>query len=282
MSYPIYPCLWFDGNAKEAAEFYCTVFPNTVITAENPMVVMFESAGQKFMLLNGGPHFKLNPSVSFYVVFETVAEVDKTWESLFEGGSALMPLDKYDWSEKYGWVQDKFGVNWQLSTGKMEDVGQKFTPSLMFTNAQAGKAEQAVQFYTSVFDGSSVTGIMRYSASDPDIEGTVKHAQFRLGEQVFMAMDSSFPHVFNFNEAISFVVNCETQEEIDYYWEKLSAVPEAEQCGWLKDQFGVSWQLVPNILGKLMSNPSKSERVVNSFMQMKKFDIEKLLQAYKD
>ncbi len=276
MTHPIYPCLWFNGKAKEAADFYCSVFPGSVITAENPMVVMFESAGQKFMLLNGGPHFTLNPSVSFYVVCETVEEVDKAWKKLLDGGSVLMPLNKYDWSEKYGWIQDKFGVSWQLSVGKMEDVGQKFSPTLMFANSQAGKAEQAIQFYTSVFENSSVVGIMRYSASDPDVEGTVKHAQFRLGERIFMAMDSSLPHSFSFNEAVSFVVDCETQEEIDYYWEKLSAVSEAERCGWLKDQFGVSWQIVPTILGKLMSDPSRSERVVKAFLQMKKFDIEKL------
>ena len=276
MTHPIYPCLWFNGKAKEAADFYCSVFPGSVITAENPMVVMFESAGQKFMLLNGGPHFTLNPSVSFYVACETVEEVDKAWKKLLDGGSVLMPLNKYDWSEKYGWIQDKFGVSWQLSVGKMEDVGQKFSPTLMFANSQAGKAEQAIQFYTSVFENSSVVGIMRYSASDPDVEGTVKHAQFRLGERIFMAMDSSLPHSFSFNEAFSFVVDCETQEEIDYYWEKLSAVSEAERCGWLKDQFGVSWQIVPTILGKLMSDPSRSERVVKAFLQMKKFDIEKL------
>ncbi len=275
----IYPCLWFDGKAKETAEFYCTVFPDTLITTENPLVVTFESAGQKFMLLNGGPHFKLNPSVSFFVVCETIAEVDKAWESLQEGGSVLMPLDKYEWSERYGWVQDKFGVNWQLSFGKKEDVGQKFTPTLMFTNSLAGKAEQAVQFYTSVFDNSSIRGILKYLAGDQDIEGNVKHAQFSLNNQVFMAMDSSWPHEFGFNEAVSFVVGCENQEEIDYYWEKLSAVPEAEQCGWLKDQFGVSWQIIPAILEKLMSDPSRSERVVNAFLQMKKFDIEKLLKA---
>lgn len=279
MTNPITPCLWFDGNAKQAAEFYSTVFADSKISSENHFVVTFESAGQRFILLNGGPHYTLNPSVSFYVVLETIGEVDKTWEKLLEGGSVLMPLDKYPWSEKYGWVQDKFGVNWQLSAGKLEDVGQKFTPSLMFTQQHAGQAEQAIQYYTSVFGDSSIVGIMRYTAEDPDVEGTVKHAQFKLGNRVFMAMDSSHPHAFSFNEAVSFVVDCDTQEEIDYYWGKLSAVPEAEQCGWCKDQFGVSWQIVPSVLGKLMSDPARSERVVNAFMQMKKFDIEKLLLA---
>lgn len=279
MKNTIYPCLWFDGKAKEAAEFYCSVFNDSVITDQNPIVVIFESAGQKFMCLNGGPQFTFTPSISFFVVCETEAEIDKAWTSLLEGGSVLMPLDKYEWSAKYGWLQDRFGVNWQLSFGKLEDVGQKFAPVFMFTGDQNGKAEQAFQFYTSVFDNSSIRGVLRYNKGENEVEGAVKHAQFNLGKQVFMAMDSSLPHHFNFSEAISFVVDCETQEEIDYYWDKLSAVPEAEQCGWLKDQFGVSWQIVPNILGKLMSDPSKSERVIQAFLQMKKFEIDKLINA---
>jgi len=174
MEKQIYPCLWFDGKGKEAADFYCSVFANTSITSENPLVVIIESAGQKFMFLNGGPHFKLNPSISFYVVCETVQEVDQAWAKLIDGGSVLMPLDQYPWSEKYGWVQDKFGVNWQLSAGNLESVGQKFTPTFMFTQQYAGKAEQAIQYYTSVFKDSSVVGIMRYTAEDPDVEGTIK------------------------------------------------------------------------------------------------------------
>jgi predicted 3-demethylubiquinone-9 3-methyltransferase (glyoxalase superfamily) len=279
MKNQIYPCLWFNGNAKEASQFYSEVFINTQITADTPMVVVFESDGQKFMCLNGGPDFTINPSISFFVVCETMEEIDQAWNQLTEGGSILMPMHKYEWSEKYGWVQDRFGVSWQLSFGKLQDVGQKFTPTLMFTGAQQGKAEQAVQFYTSVFDNSGITGILRYAAGDNDVEGTVKHAQFNLDQHVFMAMDSSFPHSFRFNEAISFVVDCETQEEIDYFWSKLSQGGSEGQCGWLKDKFGVSWQIVPAILPQLLSNPEKSQNVMQAFMQMKKFDIEKLLQA---
>lgn len=279
MSQPIYPCLWFDGKARDAADFYCSVFAGTRITSENPLVVTIDAAGQKFMLLNGGPFFTLNPAISFYVICDTVIEVEQTWQKLVEGGHVLMPLNTYSWSEKYGWVQDKFGVSWQLSAGKLESVGQKFTPVLMFTQQYAGKAEQAIEFYTSVFGNSSVIGIMRYSADDPDVEGTVKHAQFKINSQVFMAKDSSLGHQFCFNEAVSLVQECDTQEEIDYFWEKLSAVPEAEQCGWLKDQFGVSWQIVPKILEQLMSDPSRSQRVINAFMPMKKLDIAKLLEA---
>jgi predicted 3-demethylubiquinone-9 3-methyltransferase (glyoxalase superfamily) len=275
----IYPCLWFDGKAKDAADFYCSVFKDSVTTSENQLVVTFEAYGQKFMCLNGGAEFVINPSVSFYVICDTEEEIDGIYRRLIESGSELMPLDKYSWSKKYAWVQDKFGVTWQLSFGGMEKVKQKISPAMMFTGKQFGKAEQAVHFYTSAFKDSDILEIVKYSKDDNDIEGTVKHAEFTLGNHAFMAMDSSFKHNFSFNEAVSFVVDCETQEEIDYYWGRLTFCGEEVQCGWLKDKFGVSWQIVPTILSELMNDPSRSERVTKAFLQMKKFDIEKLLKA---
>ncbi|MFT3739771.1 MAG: VOC family protein [Breznakibacter sp.] len=140
MNNPIHPCLWFDGKAKEAAVFYCSVFPNSIIVEESAIVVVFELNGNKFMALNGGPLFK-------------------------------------------------------------------------------------------------------------------------------------------FNESVSFVVNCDTQDEIDYYWEILSRNGEESMCGWLKDKFGVSWQIIPSILGQLMSDPERSPRVTEAFLKMRKFDIDKLLHA---
>ena len=275
----IFPCLWFNGKAKEAAEFYCSVFENSSITSENQTVVIFEPSGQKFMCLNGGPEYTFNPSVSFYIICYSEEEIDSLWAKLLHGGSALMPLDKYEWSNKYGWLSDRYGVNWQLSFGGKEEVIQKFSPFLMFTGSNSGKAEQAMHFYTSIFKESGIKMIARYEKGENDIEGTVKHAQVILDNQVFMCIDSSFMHGFSFNEAISFVVECETQDEIDYYWDKLTDGGEEIQCGWLKDKFGVSWQVVPSILSKFMSDPSRAERVTRAFLQMKKFDIAKLLSA---
>ena len=279
MKNPIYPSLWFDGNAKAAADFYCSIFKNSKITVETPMVVNFELHGKKFMGLNGGPQFNFNPSISFFVVCETEDEIDSAWAKLIEGGMAMMPLDKYPWSEKYGWVKDKFGLSWQLMTGSSETMEQKIIPAFMFTGSQAGKAEHAINFYASIFNDSKIKEINRYVAGEQDVEGTIKHSRFRLGRENFVAMDSSAPHGFQFNEAISFVVDCETQEEIDHYWNRLTEGGQESQCGWLKDKFGVSWQIVPTILGKLMSDPAKSQRVVAAFMQMKKFNIAKLLSA---
>jgi predicted 3-demethylubiquinone-9 3-methyltransferase (glyoxalase superfamily) len=279
MNNNIHPCLWFDGNAKTAAEFYCSLFPNSKITADTPMVVNFELAGQKFMGLNGGPMFKPNASISFMVISETDEEINELWKQLSEGGFIMMPLDKYDWSERYGFVQDRFGVSWQLMKGKYSDVNQKITPTLLFVGNSFGKAENAVKFYTEVFPQSSIDGILLYTKDEGEAAGTVKHSQFILDKKVFMAMDGAGNHSFAFNEGISFVVDCETQEEIDYYWNKLTEGGQESQCGWLKDQFGVSWQIVPTVLGKLMTDPEKAPRVMQAFMKMKKFDIATLMNA---
>jgi predicted 3-demethylubiquinone-9 3-methyltransferase (glyoxalase superfamily) len=248
MKKPIYPCLWFDGKGREAAEFYCSVFKNSVITSDNEMVVMMEIAGQRIMFLNGGPQFKINPSVSFNVICDTVNEIDSAWEKLIMGGNIMMPLDKYVWSTKYGWVQDRYGVNWQLSFSEPAIARQRITPSIMFTEKNFGKAEEAINFYTSLFKDSDIVMISRYGKEDYDIEGKVNHAQFRLNGDLFMAMESSLMHNFSFNEAFSFVVECDDQKEIDYFWDNLTEGGEESQCGWLKDKYGVSWQIIPAML----------------------------------
>lgn len=277
MTHLLNPCLWFDNNAKEAAEFYGSVFGNLKIISENPIVVIFELHGEKFMALNGGPMFKFNPSCSIFVACETIEEIDNAWKKLAEGGSPLMPLDKYPWSNRFGWIQDKFGLSWQLMITKKGDVAQKFSPLLMFVGEQNGNAEKAVNFYTSVFKNSSIKGIARYEEGEDDATGHVKHAQFTINNYTMMAMESSGPHKFAFNEAFSIVVPCDTQEEIDYYWNTFTADGGQESmCGWLKDKFGVSWQITPAILGKLMNDPAKANKVMQAFMKMKKFNITEL------
>jgi predicted 3-demethylubiquinone-9 3-methyltransferase (glyoxalase superfamily) len=134
-----------------------------------------------------------------------------------------------------------------------------------------------------VFPDSKVGDLMRYGeGEEPDRPGTIRHASFSLGPQQFAAMDSAHEHAFGFNEAISLMVACESQDEIDYYWERLSAVPEAEQCGWLKDRFGVSWQIVPTALGEIMGQATEEQqaRVTAAFLEMKKFDVAELRRAY--
>lgn len=287
----ITPHLWFDKEAKEATKLYTTLFPNSSIEQVTTIpgtpsgdtdIVSFKLAGQSFMAISAGPYFKLNPSISFFAVFDAEDDIKKAWETLSDGGKVLMDYKTYPWAHKYGWVQDKYGLSWQLSWSDYHKMEQRITPLLLFTGKQAGKTKEALDFYTSVFPGSHVDMLSLYEKGEGDKEGYVKHGRFTLSSMGFMAMDSSQPHDFNFNEAISFIVNCETQEEIDTYWEKLSAVPQAEQCGWLKDKYGVSWQIVPTLMSKMMSEGTKDQiaRVTQAFLKMKKFDISVLQTAY--
>lgn len=279
MNNNIHPCLWFDGNAKTAADFYCSIFPNSKITIDTPMVVNFELHNNKFMGLNGGPMFKINPSISFFVKCTSIDQTDAIWNKLINDGKALMAIDKYPWSERYGWVQDKFGLTWQVMMNTVPDATFNITPSMLFTGNQFGKAEAAIKFYNSVFDNSA-TGVLSHYPDGDGNAGKVMYSEFQLNQYPLIAMDGPGTHEFTFNEALSFVVDCDNQDEIDYYWNKLTADGGQEsQCGWLKDKFGVSWQIVPTILSKLMSDAEKAPRVMQAFMKMKKFDIETLLKA---
>lgn len=284
MKNKLYPCLWFDGKAKEAATFYTTIFNPSSIISENPVVVFFELNGNPFMALNGGPMFQINPSISFFVFCETTAEVEEKWKGLTNGGAVLMPLDKYPWNEKYGWCQDKYGVNWQLMVEK--NAVQNIAPALMFTKFTAGKAEEAMQFYTQVFNhrnepggDNKILSVSLYEKGEPDVEGTIKHARFLLNGQLFCSMDSSAAHSFSFNEGVSIVVPCETQDDIDYFWEQLSEGGSKVECGWLKDKYDVCWQIVPASLSRLMDTPEKREKVMKAVMSMKKLDIAALERA---
>lgn len=303
----ITPHLWYDGEASEAAAFYTDIFPDSNITKVTTIhdtpsgdseIVSFKLAGQQFMAISAGPLFKFNPSVSFILNFDPSKDqnarenLDMFWDRLSQGGTALMDLDKYPFSERYGWIQDRYGLSWQLILSDPEGEERPFiVPSFLFVGEVSGKAEEATDFYLSVFQNSPSSGagqtkrglIARYPAGmEPDKEGTVMFTDFMLEDQWFAAMDSAQTHEFNFNEAISLMVNCEDQKEIDYFWDKLSAVPEAEQCGWLKDKYGVSWQIVPSDMDEMLSKgtPEQIDRVTRAFLSMKKFDLAELEKAF--
>jgi len=290
----ITPFLWFDNQTEEAINFYLTVFSNSKIKTatrygeegskatgmpENSVMTMaFQIDGQDFVAINGGPVFQINPTISFFVNCETIQEIDRLWEKLSESGTVMMELNSYPFAEKYGWVQDKFGVSWQLILPGSE---QKIVPCFMFTGDQHKKAEEAINFYTSVFSDSKIIQLERYG-KEVGPEGAVVHCKFTLNGQVFVAMDSHENMGMNFNPGTSMVVNCETQEDIDFYWDRLTegGFEGAQQCGWLQDKFGVSWQIVPNILGELLNDPAKSGSVMQAMLKMKKLEINLLVQAY--
>ena len=296
----IVPHLWFDKEAKKATEFYVTIFPDSKIESHQVLkdtpsgdcdVLSFNLSGHPFMSISAGPYFKINPSVSFMLNFDPSKDssakenLNKLWEKLSEGGKVMMPLQEYPFSKWYGFLEDKYGVSWQLILTDPNGEERPFiVPSLLFVNESYGKAEEAVDFYLSVFKDSKLGQRVKYPAgAEPNKEGTVMFSDFKLWDTWFTAMDGVGEHKFNFNEAVSFIVNCETQEEIDYFWEKLSHVPESEQCGWCKDQFGVSWQIVPKRMNEMMDSgtPEQINKVTQSFLKMKKFDIATLEEAYK-
>jgi len=302
----IIPCLWFDDTAEDAVNFYTSLFPNTKIgkvvrydeasakasgrPAGSVLTMEFELEGYNFLALNGGPHFKLNPSISFFLNFDPSQDenaeekLDAAWSKLSENGIVLMPLQKYPFSERYGWVQDKFGVSWQLILSNPEGEERPFIiPSLLFVGDVNGKAEEATDFYMSLFDNSKRGQMTKYSGGmQPGMDGMIMYSDFKIHNQWFVAMDGGLAHNFTFNEAISLMVNCSDQEEIDKYWYKLSAVPEAEQCGWLKDKYGVSWQIIPENLSQLIADPDPeiAQQVMNAMLQMKKIDIAELKKVH--
>jgi len=290
----IIPNFWFDHNAEEAVNFYLSVFNDSKINATlhypkteeegladfqkdfagKILTIDFEISGLQFTAINADSTFKPNPSISFFYTCDSKEESDVLWKKLVDGGKSLMELGEYPFSKYYGWVEDKFGYSWQLILNNPEgDKRPKIVPSLMFTQLRDGEAEDAMKFYTALFKESEISkNLNYYPSSMPERAGKISYADFRLLGQWFAIMDGGKEHEFGFNPAISLMVKCKDQEEIDYYWDKLSAKPESEQCGWLEDTYGVSWQIAPENIDELIRLPGAYKRV----MDMKKLDIEKL------
>jgi predicted 3-demethylubiquinone-9 3-methyltransferase (glyoxalase superfamily) len=212
-------------------------------------------------------------------------KIDELWTKLSDGGTVLMELGEYPFSKRYGWCADKYGFSWQLIlTDAAGEPRPRIMPSLLFVTDSGKKAEEATDMYLSVFKNATRGTIARYPAgSEPNVEGAVMFTDFMLENQWFTAMDGTTSmHKFGFNEAVSLLVKCDDQNEIDYYSEKLSAVPESEQCGWIKDAYGVSWQISPTVMNDMMSSSDKAavDRVTQAFLKMKKFDLAAIQKAY--
>ncbi len=291
----IVPHLWFETKAKEAVDFYTSIFPNSKTlfsekfrsTPSGDMdIIGFEILGYEFQALGAGPLYTPNPSISFMINFDPSQDqdarkrIDEVWENLLVGGKVLMDIDAYPFSERYGWVEDKYGFSWQLIYTKPEgDERPLVLPSFLFVTESAEQAEEATDFYLSVFKNAKRGNLAHYPVgSEPNKAGAVMFTDFTLENQWFVAMDgSSKMHDFFFNEMVSCIIRCQDQKEIDYYWNKLSAVPESEQCGWIKDKYGISWQIVPENMGELM----KSDAQVQAMLKMKKIIIADLESAGK-
>ncbi|WP_138858580.1 VOC family protein [Exiguobacterium mexicanum] len=289
----IIPCIWFEGDVEAIAEWYVSKFPDSFVDYTTKLtdtpsgettVVTVSLAGQFFQLLGAGPLKERNPSISYMVAFPTSEEVETLWNELVEGAEVLMPLDTYDFSERYGWLKDKHGVSWQIMHSGGMDI-QTVTPCFLFVGDVFGRAEAAMNDWISIFPDSYVLEdhLIRYEATDgPELEGKLNYARFVLSGREFVTMDSAENHQFAFNEMQSLIAFCETQAEIDDYWAKLSVVPEAEQCGWLQDRYGVSWQIVPWEMEEMLTTGTKEQlaRVTEAFLPMKKIDVKALRNVY--
>jgi len=304
----IIPSVWCKGNAAEMVEFYTSAFGDvhTNVTTHYPteglldfqkdlagkiLTIDFSVLGHRFLAINAGNEFQPNPSISFWVTFSAARHADplaalrELWERLSEGGSVMMPLDRYDFSPLFGWLVDQFGVSWGLIFDESASSDPRHTslpplpairPVLMFSGAKMGLAEAAVERYTAIFPDSQVGELARYGEQAQSARPEhIMYADFSLSGQRFVAMDSNAPDEYPFSEAVSLLVEAETQEEIDRYWEALSRVPQAEVCGWCKDEFGVSWQVAPRDTGWLSSNPG----AYAAMMGMKKIIIADLKAA---
>lgn len=281
--------LWMQGNGEEAGEFYARSLPEATTEVESrypneglldfqqpfagkPLTVSLWVRGRKITLVNAGGEFAPNPSISIILVFNTGQResLDATWSALMEGGTALMPLDAYPFSTRYGWVKDKYGVSWQLmESSEPVEPRASVIPSLMFGGAAQNRAAEAIEFYGQVL-GAKLDSVYPYGQpTESATAEALMYAQFTLGDDCVAAMDSGVPQDFTFTPGVSLEWHCDGQAEIDRVWDAMSAVPEAEACGWLTDKFGVSWQIVPSNMGELMERPGAFENM----LKMKKLVI---------
>lgn len=275
--------LWMQGNAEEAGQFYAGALPQarTEIESRYPTEGLLDFqqpfAGKaltvslwvretKITMINAGGEFSPNPSISIILCFnaDDRASLESTWTALMEGGSALMPLDTYPFSARYGWVADKYGVSWQLmESDEPVAVAESVIPSLMFGGEAQNRAAEAIEFYGQVLGAQLDSAFPYGQATESATAEALMFAQFTLGDDCVAAMDSAVPQDFSFTPGVSLEWPCVDQAEIDRIWQALSAVPEAEACGWLTDKFGVSWQIVPESMGELMERPDAFEHMLS-------------------
>ncbi|HEL2111681.1 TPA: VOC family protein [Streptococcus suis] len=281
---PIIPHLWYDTEAKEAVAFYVDLFGGNVdwtyTITDTPSgdsdLIQFQLGDMTLAAISAGPYFTLNESMSLMVNVADKDEVTRLYQALSEGGRILMPLGEYPFSPYYVWLEDRFGLSWQLSYAPDLDKPYQFDICLLFSQEQVGLAQPMLDYYKDKLPQASVGQLSYYGEGEAAVEAAkLNYAELLVAGQKMIVMDHGYGGVASFNEAFSFMVYVDSQEEAESWYEKVSAVPEAEICGWGKDQFGISWQIVPRILMEAYdtANPEKVKAVNAAVMTMKRLDI---------
>lgn len=275
----ITPFIRCESNAAELAEYYLSIFTESKLCDQNPIVTTIEIYGQTMGFINGGPHTKPNPSISFSLWIKDKALCDTLRSKLSDGGMALMPYDTYERSPAYGRCNDKYGVSRQVMLDdRAETTTNAMIPSMMFIGANNGKTKEAMDYYCSIFPNSAVDFTRPYGENamgeNPE---NLNHAEFKLSGQQFIAMDSGMEHKFQFDDGVSLSISCDGQEEVDHFWNHFVNDGWSEsQCGRCKDKYGVSRQVVPKqVLEAMFHNPDqqKADYAMQQMMKMKKIVI---------
>ena len=301
-SQQIVPNIWCRRNAQQMGEFYSSILPEARAQIASrypstglaefqhgfegePLTVALHIGEYEIVLINAGDEFRPGPALSFMLNFDPAmfgedeaaarAQLGNIWRELADGGTERMPLGEYPFSKRYGWVEDRFGVNWQLMLTNPEGEPRPFViPALMFNGREHSVAAEATDFYVSLFAGvpggaaaanRQVYG-ERTGTAGPE---SLAFGEFRVGDQWFMASDNGSGVDHAFSCGVSLEVRCAGQYEIDRLWSALSNNAHAEQCGWAEDRFGVAWQIVPDNMDELMQRPGAFEHL----MSMKKLVI---------
>ena len=268
----ITPAIRCNGTVDEAAQFYADVFREGSIVEEVPGYAATVSIhGFQLSLINGGDQDAPNPSISCILNFDPLlfggeaqarTYLDELYERLSTGG-VLMELGEYPFSPRYAWVRDRFGMTWQLMLTDPAGEPRPFIlPSFMFGGTNHANAEEATEAWIALFDDARRGALRRHEEGGPMEAGTIMFTDFTLRGTWMAAMDSGAFHDFTFTPGVSMIVSCRDQAEIDRYWAGLSAVPEAERCGWCVDRWGVSWQVVPHNIAELMANATTREKLL--------------------
>lgn len=295
----IVPCIWLDDEAEAAAAFYAEIFPSSAVRArtrypggfDNPagkprgsvLTVEMDLMGAPFTLLNGGPSFRPDPAVSFFAHAHSLEETERMALALAEGGRFLMELAAYPWSPRYAWVEDRYGVSWQVMLRADASEEQRIQPSLLFCGEVFGRAEEALTFYASVFPEGEVGDLMHVDAAT-GADASLQYGLARLAGQELVAMDSGLEQEAAFSEGLSLQVLCRDQAEVDHFWSALAEGGQESRCGWLEDRFGLSWQVIPRPMLELMAASGGEgpgyERAFQAMLEMDKLDVAALQAAY--